>query len=222
MTTLVWLIIMSTWQWNREITSGVYKEKPPAMLPSVNEAELIAAARKGNTAAWEALVSAHQEPVFRLAYLLLGDPDDAQDVAQETFIRAWGALPRFDDSLPLRPWLLRIASNLAKNRLRSLGRFLTALTRFGRQPALPSPDPDDPDLLWQAIRRLDEQHQQALYLRYFLEMPEVEMAQVLNIAPGTVKSRLHRALKALREIIIRYYPDLQPGFASDPALRGEK
>jgi len=190
----------------------------------VNEAELIAAARKGNTAAWEALVSAHQEPAFRLAYLLLGDPDEAQDVAQETFIRAWSALPRFDDSLPLRPWLLRIASNLAKNRLRSLGRFLAALTRFGRQPAASSlaPDPEDSDLLWQAVRRLDDNHQQALYLRYFMDMPEAEMAQALNVAPGTVKSRLHRALKALREVITRYYPDLQPGFASDPAFRGEK
>lgn len=188
----------------------------------MNDAQLIAAARQGSTAAWEALVSTYQEPVFRLAYLLVGDPDEAQDVAQETFIRAWNALPHFDDALPLRPWLLRIASNLAKNRLRSLGRFIAALTRFGRQPVIPVPDPDDSALLWQAIRRLDGQHQQVLYLRYFLDMPEAEMALMLNIAPGTVKSRLHRAIKALREMIARYYPDLQPGFASDPAFRGEQ
>jgi len=188
----------------------------------VNNAELITAAREGNTAAWEALVSTYQEPVFRLAYLFLGDPDEAQDLAQETFIRAWYALPRFDASLPVRPWLLRIASNLAKNKLRSLGRFFSALTRFGRQPADSSPDPDDAGLLWQAIRRLDGNHQRALYLRYFMEMPEAEMAQALIIAPGTVKSRLHRAHKALREIITHDYPDLQPGFAIDPATHGEK
>lgn len=177
----------------------------------VNEAELIITAREGSTAAWEALVSTYQQPVFRLAYLLLGDPDEAQDVAQEAFIRAWYALPRFDASLPLRPWLLRITSNLAKNRLRSVGRFFAALTRFGRQPAESSPDPDDASLLWQAIRRLDGDHQRALYLRYFMDMPEAEMAQALNVAPGTVKSRLHRAHKALREIISHDYPDLQPG-----------
>ncbi len=188
----------------------------------MNEAELITAAREGNTAAWEALVSIYQEPVFRLAYLLLGDPDEAQDIAQETFIRAWYALPRFDSSLPLRPWLLRIASNLTKNQLRSIGRFFAALTRFGHQPAPPSPDPDDPALLWQAIRRLDGNQQRALYLRYFMDMPEAEMAQVLNVAPGTVKSRLHRAQKALREIITHDYPDLQPGFATAPPTRGEK
>ena len=187
----------------------------------MNEAQLINSAREGNTAAWETLVSIYQEPVFRLAYLLLGDPDEAQDAAQETFIRAWYALSRFDTSLPPRPWLLRITSNIAKNRLRSLGRFFTALTRFGREPVISNPEPDDSDLLWQAIRRLDGDHQRALYLRYFMDMPEAEMSQVLNIAPGTVKSRLHRAQKALREIITRDYPDLQPGFDSDPAARGE-
>lgn len=176
----------------------------------MNEAEQITTARQGNTAAWETLVSSHQEPVFRLAYLLLGDPDDAQDVAQETFIRAYHALPRFDTSLPLRPWLLRIASNLAKNRRRSLGRFFAALTRFAREAEADPPPREDTDLLWQAIRQLDLAHQRVLYLRYFLEMPESEIAQTLQIPPGTVKSRLHRALDHLRAIIDRHFPDLKP------------
>ncbi len=189
----------------------------------MNEAELITAARQGNTAAWEELVSAHQEPVFRLAYLLLGDPDEAQDIAQETFIRAYYALPRFDLSCPLRPWLLRIASNLTKNRQRSLGRFLTALTRFAREPKnepeTPSRAGDDADLLWQAVRRLAEPHRQVLYLRYFMELPETEIAQTLNIAPGTVKSRLHRAHHSLRNLITRDYPVLQP--ESSSVMNGE-
>jgi RNA polymerase sigma factor (sigma-70 family) len=102
-----------------------------------------------------------------------------------------------------------------------VGRFLAALTRFGREPESSNPEPDDSDLLWQAIRRLDGDHQRALYLRYFMDMPEAEMSQVLNVAPGTVKSRLYRAQKALRQIITRDYPDLQPGFDSDPVSRGE-
>lgn len=189
----------------------------------MNEAELINAARQGNTAAWEELVSTHQEPVFRLAYLLLGDPDEAQDIAQETFIRAYYALPRFDLSCPLRPWLLRIASNLTKNRQRSFGRFLAALTRFAREPKneleTPSLAGDDADLLWQAVRRLAEPHRQVLYLRYFMELPETEIAQTLNIAPGTVKSRLHRAHHSLRNLITRDYPDLQP--ESSSVMNGE-
>ncbi len=171
---------------------------------------MIAAARLGNTAAWEELVSTHQQPVFRLAYLLLGDPDEAQDIAQEAFIRAYYALPRFDLSHPLRPWLLRIVSNLTKNRHRSLGRFFAALGRFSREPEPASPASDDAELLWQAIRRLARPHQQALYLRYFMDMSEAEIAQTLDIAPGTVKSRLHRAQHSLRDLIARDYPDLQP------------
>ena len=88
-------------------------------------------ARQGDAFAWERLVGEHQQPVFRLAYLLLGDPDEAQDVAQETFIRAYHALHRFDNERPLRPWLLRIAANLAYNRQRSLRRYLAALKRLG-------------------------------------------------------------------------------------------
>ena len=85
----------------------------------MDEATLIRHAANGDAAAWEPLVLAHQEAVFRLSYLLLGDPDDAEDIAQETFLRAWNHLKRFDTTRPLRPWLLSIASNLARNRLRS-------------------------------------------------------------------------------------------------------
>ncbi|MEZ4737214.1 MAG: RNA polymerase sigma factor [Caldilineaceae bacterium] len=86
--------------------------------------------RGGNEATWAALVQAHQAAVFRLAYLLLGDADEAEDVAQEAFIRAFYALARFDPARPLRPWLLQIARNLAYNRRRSLRRYLAALGRW--------------------------------------------------------------------------------------------
>ena len=101
----------------------------------MDESTLVRHAANGDAAAWEPLVLAHQEAVFRLSYLLLGDPDDADDVAQETFLRAWNHLKRFDPTRPLRPWLLSIASNLASNRRRSAGRYLAALTRaFRNEP----------------------------------------------------------------------------------------
>jgi RNA polymerase sigma-70 factor (ECF subfamily) len=187
----------------------------------MDEAELITHAQQGSTAAWERLVSTYQEPVFRMAYLFLGDPDEAEDIAQETFIRAYYALPRFESALPLRPWLLRIASNLAKNKLRSIGRFFAALNRQLHEPEKHQASTEDADLLWQAIRRLEIHQRQALYLRYFMDLSEDEMAQALNIAPGTVKSRLHRAQAALRKIIIQHYPELLPGFEVEPARRGE-
>ena len=96
----------------------------------MNEIDLIARARRGEQAAWLTLVRQHQEALFRMAYLLLGDADEAQDVAQEAFIRAYDALDSVKAGHPLRPWLLQIAKNLARNRRRSARRYLAALQRW--------------------------------------------------------------------------------------------
>lgn len=178
------------------------------------EADLVRRARAGDQRAWDSIVADHRQSVFRLAYLTLGDPDEAEDVAQEVFIRATRYLHRFDEARPLRPWLLRIASNLARNRLRSIGRYWQALRRAGRE-AEPQPefDLDAARLLWRAVRRLGSDDQQCIYLRYFLEMSEREMAETLQVAPGTVKSRLHRALRRLRGVIERDFPELRKGLA---------
>jgi RNA polymerase sigma-70 factor (ECF subfamily) len=191
----------------------------------MTDAELVTAARAGDGAAWEALVRAHEAATFRLAYLLLGDAADAADAAQEAFIRAYRALDRFDQSRPLRPWLLRITANLARNRRRSLGRYLNALRR------LITADPDlgekirgetlsaamrarteaqaTAHTLWQAVRRLNTTEQEIIYLRFFLELSEAEAAGTLEIPTGTVKSRTHRALTRLRAIVAREYPSLR-------------
>ena len=179
----------------------------------LSDAKLVRRARSGEGSAWDDLVRQHQDSVFRLAYLLLGDPDEAEDVAQETFIRTLQHLDRFDESLPLRPWLLRIASNLSRNRKRAVGRYWNALQRLGRREieAGRGLDRDDAQLLWQAIRRLKHADQQVIYLRYFLEVPEAEMASILEVPRGTVKSRLHRGLNRLRKVVETEFPDLHTG-----------
>ena len=95
----------------------------------LTDAGLVYRAQQGDAAAWEELVRTHQGTIFRFAYLLVGDADDAEDIAQETFIRAFHALSSFDTTRSLRPWLLRIAANLAQNRRRAAGRYLAALRR---------------------------------------------------------------------------------------------
>jgi RNA polymerase sigma-70 factor (ECF subfamily) len=178
----------------------------------LSDPDLIARARRRDEAAWETLAREHQEAVFRLAYLITGDPDDAADVAQEAFIRAYGALDRFDTSRAVRPWLLSIAANLARNRLRSLGRYLAALQRFARGEELVTHDEaanGESGLLWQAVRRLSQADQEIIYLRYFLEMSEAETAEALQVAAGTVKSRTHRALGRLRTVIENEFPALR-------------
>ena len=181
----------------------------------MDESTLIRHAADGDAAAWEPLVLAHQEAVFRLCYLLLGDPDDAEDIAQETFLRAWNHLQRFDTARPLRPWLLSIASNLASNRRRSAGRYVSALMRaFRNEPASSTSLEEkstqhlEASQLWKAVQTLSVPDQQVVYLRYFLELSVAESAQVLNVPDGTVKSRLNRALDRLRGIIQHDFPVL--------------
>jgi RNA polymerase sigma-70 factor (ECF subfamily) len=183
----------------------------------VDESTLIRLAANGDAAAWEPLVLAHQQAVFRLSYLLLGDSDDAEDVAQETFLRAWKHLPRFDAARPLRPWLLSIASNLASNRRRSAGRYFAALTRaFRSEPPAPSLEDKtaqhtEANELWKAVQTLNLPDQQIVYLRYFLDLSVAETAETLQIAEGTVKSRLNRALEKLRAVIQLDFPALTEG-----------
>jgi RNA polymerase sigma-70 factor (ECF subfamily) len=188
----------------------------------LTDAELINQARAGDADAWDTLVRTHQEAVFRLAYLLLGHAKDAEDVAQETFIRAYRHLDTFDTSRSLRPWLLSIAANLARNRLRSVGRYLYHLGRMARLNPEPISNVEtdaaaraEAQALWKAVGRLDTVDQQIIYLRFFLELPVEETAETLNIAPGTVKSRLHRALGRLRGVVESDFPALWRERAAD-------
>lgn len=183
----------------------------------MDESAVVRHAANGDAAAWESLVGIHQEAVFRLAYLLLGDPDEAEDAAQESFLRAWRHLRSFDAARPLRPWLLSITANLARNRRRSAGRYFAALVRaFRDEPAAERLEDQSAQKfqageLWKAVQKLSLLDQQIVYLRYFLDLPVAETAQILQVAEGTVKSRLSRALEKLRDIIRQDFPVLSEG-----------
>jgi len=202
---------------NHFLLSGVYRVNILSGKAHVSEANLIQQARQGDETAWTTLVGQYQEDVFRLAYLLLADADEAKDVAQEVFIRAYHALDRFDSNRPFRPWLLSITTNQTRNRQRSLGRYLAAVNRwFQTEPERMMPNPGDEHLrqheaetLWQAVQCLSRTDREIIYLRYFLELSVEEAAEAAGIAPGTVKSRLHRALNRLRTTVMRDFPTLQ-------------
>ena len=184
----------------------------------MDDLELIHQAQDGDAAAWELIIRQYQEVIFRLAYLRMGDPDRAADVAQETFIRAHKALHRFDPSKPLRPWLLQIALNLVRNKQRSFGRYMAALRRWAETNPYPEQEIEnaaaerqDAHMLWQAVKQLQQSDQEVIFLRYFLELPVEQTAESLKIPPGTVKSRLHRALKRLEVVIDNDFPSLREG-----------
>ena len=176
------------------------------------DSELIRSAQRGDTGAYEQLVQRYQEPVFRLAYLICGDSDDADDIAQDAFIAAYRALPRFDSARPLRPWLLKITTNTARNRRRSVGRYLNVLKRWAHEwndeadAEAQASDTMAADALLDVVRRMGEADQTIIYLRYYLELSVAETAQALDIEQGTVKSRLNRALGRLRESVLRERP----------------
>ena len=181
----------------------------------MDESALIQLAVQHDEQAWETLMRAHQQPVFRLAYLFTGDPDEAEDVTQETFIRAFHSIHRFDPSRSFKPWILSIAANLARNRLRGFKRYLAALQGVARREPGPvlrqSPVPaaaEDAQEVWRSARKLSQEDQEVLYLRYFLELTEEETSAALDIPLGTVKSRLHRASGRLRARLEQENPEI--------------
>lgn len=193
----------------------------------MTNADLVRRAREGEDTAFDALMKQHQEAIFRFAYLLLGDKDEADDLAQETFIRAFRMLSRFDLERPLRPWLLKITANLAANRRRAAGRYVAALRRWFlmtpnveprvEQEAIQREQSND---LWEAVRRLGQTDQEVIYLRYFMELSEADTADALGVAVGTVKSRLHRALVRLRTEWTRTDNSIENHQSDQPAQKG--
>ena len=187
------------------------------MHPEADDVAAIAAAQAGDREAFAALVTRYQEVAFRAADLIVRDSAAAQDVAQEAFVRAYRSISGFREGEPFRPWLLRIVTNLALNDVRGRSRRAGLLARFGRQPEPGPPEPEavllaseSQRLLWRAMNELPADDRVVLFLRYFLELPEKEIAVAIGKAPGTVKSRLSRAGRRLRTIIERRYPSLRP------------
>jgi RNA polymerase sigma factor (sigma-70 family) len=167
---------------------------------------LVKRARAGEPAAFARIVELHQGAAFRVAWVLCGNAADAEEATQDAFVKAHRALGRFRVGSPLRPWLLAIAANEARNRRRSAGRREhLAVRAAGESPAGASPSSEtlalqaDRDAgLRAAVARLDGADREVLWLRYFAELSIEETAAALGCRHGTVKSRTSRALARLR------------------------
>jgi RNA polymerase sigma factor (sigma-70 family) len=172
------------------------------------DSELVERARRGDEGAYEELVRAHQGIAFRTAYVIAGNASDAEEAAQDAFVKAYRALGRFRRGSPFRPWLLRIVANEARNRRRSAGRraalSLRAAADESSGGAAPSPEgvlvaDEERDRLLAAVNELREEERLVIACRFFLELSEEETATALDVRLGTVKSRTSRALEHLRE-----------------------
>jgi RNA polymerase sigma-70 factor (ECF subfamily) len=183
------------------------------------EHSLVQRAQKGDQEAFAALVMEHQRYVYNLALRLLKNEEEALDLAQEAFVRAWTALPNFRGQSQFRTWLYRIVTNLCYNRLPNLRRSLNEL---GDDVIAEIPEKDlafdNParslesrelqSYLHHAIDQLDENYRLLITLRYQNELSYEEIANMLNLPLGTVKTGLFRAKEHLRRALETYQEPL--------------
>lgn len=187
----------------------------PRRAPKVEPVDLIDRARAGHRDACDLLAQRYRQPAFHLALQLLGNREDALDVAQDAMVRFFTHLDRFDSSRPVLPWLRQIVRNRARD-----------LMRHGRVRVADSLDSDGPEggtieirdagqdpesltaqrllrqTLWQALHNLDPAHREILVLRDYQDLSYREIAELIQIPLGTVMSRLHAARQRLRKVLV--------------------
>lgn len=185
-----------------------------------DEAELIARARAGDDEAFGRLVELHQDRVYRAAVRLVG-PEDALDISQEVFLKAYRELKRFRGRSALSTWLYRMAVNLSLNYLRGQRREFERRERFGPGVSEQAPNPERRaaagelrEQVWEAIDALPERQRAAVTLHRFEGLSASEVAQIMGLSTGAVESLLHRARKALLEDF------MARGLGPAPADRG--
>ena len=179
---------------------------------------LIRRAQRGDADAFEQLLLEHQKNVYNLCYRMAGNPDDAMDLSQETFLRAWRCLDQYQFASAFSTWLYRLCSNICIDFLRRRRRQQTVPLTFedadGEEQTYAVPDaqplPEEQvelkltrETLAAAMAQLLPEHRAVLQLRVVNEMNYEQIADVLDIQIGTVKSRLSRARNQLKKILER-------------------
>ena len=184
----------------------------------IDEKKIIKRAAEGDPDAFEQLVLTYQSPIYNLCLRMTGDPEDAADLSQDSFLKAWRNLDSFQFESSFSTWLYRLASNTCLDHLRSIKRHpqvsLTVEDSDGETQTMDFPDAaptpeeaaitkEDNERLAQAMQELDEQQRQILTLRVINDLSYAEIAEILNTKEGTVKSRLSRTRDALRKKLLQ-------------------
>jgi len=200
------------------LVAGQGNEEGPWMARTDGDTDLVRRSKTGDVNAFGELVERYQSLVVGFCYRLLGNREDAEDIAQETFMRAFSAIGRFQPRAKFSTWLLTIAKNLSLNLLRDerrRGRDVHVATVLEQEmqavELVPSDDPRPDETLRQderadrvrrALFELSDIHRSIIVLRDFEGMTYEEIAKVMRCRKGTVKSRLSRARDHLKEVLI--------------------
>ncbi len=182
-------------------------------MRGLEEQELIRRAASGDAEAFEALVLAYQKPVYNLALRMSGSEDEALDLSQEAFFRAWRGLSGYRADSAFSTWLYRLTSNVCLDHLRRRKRRILALPLDGgdeREPPVPDPAPGpeartiqklEREAVAEALGRLGIEYREALTLRALHGLSYGEIAEILDLNEGTVKSRIARAREKMRRML---------------------
>jgi RNA polymerase sigma-70 factor, ECF subfamily len=171
--------------------------------------DLLIEAAKEDPAAFADLVRRHQDALFNFLYRMTGNREDAEDLTQEAFVRIYRALPRFRPGSPFKPWMYKIATNLAINQYHARKPTSQLADEFPSRSPFTSPElmaelRETQRDLRGAMLQLPEQYRAILLLRHLNELSYQDIADTLGVPIGTAKVRLHRARKMLQT---KMYPD---------------
>ena len=172
---------------------------------------LVAECRTGNKMKYRILVERYKKPAYFYALRMVGNPDDAYDLSQEAFIKAYRSLKRFDEQHSFKNWLFTILSNLCKNALRSASvrkKYIASDEALVETAVSSDADPEasliskeTKKIIWDALAKLDNDAKEIIILKHFQDLSYQEIAEVLEIPLGSVMSRLHYARQKLRKIV---------------------
>lgn len=178
-------------------------------LADANDHVLVAAFQAGHDAAFDVIVTRHQRHVYQICYRFVGNHEDAADLAQDVFVRAYRGLKKFKGDSALGTWLYRVAVNTSLNKVavkRPVMEPLDAAPRLetrGEHPDTTLMRQQDAVRVRNAIRRLPPRQRATLVLRMYRELPHEEIAAILNSSVGAVKANFFHALANLRKQLSR-------------------
>ena len=181
-------------------------------ITTPDETTVLVQARQGDRAAFGELVKLYQKRAYAIAYSFVGNREDALEIAQDAFVKAYKAMSRFDTDLPFFPWLYRIVRNTSLNHIKKRNRrgetSLDGLMDSGvdfaskhRGPEAKAALGELRDRISLSMQRISEPHREILTLRHVHELSYNEIAECLDIPRGTVMSRLHGARQNLRRVM---------------------
>ena len=192
----------------------------------MTERDLVRRAKAGDELAMSELLDMHTQQAHRLAQHFVTTADDAQDATQNAFVKAFTNLDRFDDRRPFAPWVMRIVTREAMNIQRAESTRFAFWRRLIQRPepqesveAVVQVRAEQRDL-WRAVNRLKTIDRTLLTLSYFMGMNEAEVADALGIKRGAVKKRKYTALRRLRALVERDFPELRDMVAESPEPEG--